>query len=109
MICLSFFLSNSGYLRLDVKQVIRNGMWVIGDVDYINQLVEFGSWCLFSAYPQALIYNVTESRILLNSLADSSESGVQFKYHIVRIATTLVGDGTNIVNGVGYEGEVRNA
>lgn len=89
-----------------VYQILRNGMWVIGDEKYINGLVEYGAWCLYEAYPQAFLFNLTESKILLTSLSSSNSSGVDFRRNIVNSATTFVGDGIHFENGVGDVGDI---
>jgi hypothetical protein len=88
-----------------IQQILRNGPWVIGDQSYIEGLVEFGSWSLYTAFPQSWIYNVTQSRILLRALSRKDADGVAFKKHIIAVSTTFTGDGT-LINGVGAVGEV---
>lgn len=91
------------YSTFNIK---RTGMWYFGQRDYYDGLVEYNSWALRSGYPNARISNVTESRILLETLSSTDQDSVEFRRFIMYQSTTLVGDGTNQVNGVGEIGEV---
>lgn len=84
----------------------RTGMWYFGQEDYYDGLLEYHSWALRSGYPDARITNVTESRILLESLSSSDPASVELRRFIMYQSTTLVGDGTNQDNGVGEVGEI---
>jgi hypothetical protein len=84
----------------------RNGMWYYGQRDYYDGLLEYNSWTVRSGYPDGRISNVTESRILLETLSSPAPSSVELRRFIMFQSTTLVGDGTNQDNGVGEVGEI---
>lgn len=86
--------------------IFRNGMWYIGQFDYYRGLIEYNSWALRAGYPNARISNVTESSMVLNALARDDQAGVNLRRHIMYRATTLIGDGNNLINNVGAVGEV---
>lgn len=88
-----------------IYQVTRDAMWHFGPVDYWYNLIEFSTWAGKTGYPVAWIYNVTEAKNLLYALSDNSDDGTEFRKHLVYVATTLVGDGTFIDNGIGAVGE----
>ena len=81
-------------------------MWRYGEEKYYSAMVEFGSWAIFSGYPNHLIYNVSEARVLMNAMAANDSGGHIFRQFIAETGTTLVGDGTHYFHGVGALGEV---
>jgi hypothetical protein len=89
-----------------IYQIVRNGMWNFGPDDYYQNLLEYASWCLKEGFIQSFIYDVAESKTLLYALARKDHIGFAFRRHIVYTSTTLIGNGNNIVNGVGAVGEV---
>lgn len=89
-----------------VNMIKRDGMWVIGSDDYWDSLFEYSSWSVKQGYPHAFINNFADANKLLNSLADVSYSGYEFRKHIVYRGTTLIGDGRSFFNNVGGLGEV---
>jgi len=89
-----------------IYNIERNGMWYFGQRDYYDGLLEYHSWAVRSGYPDALLSNVTEARILLETLSSPEPSSVELRRFIMFQSTTLVGDGTNHDNGVGDEGEI---
>ena len=97
------------YALLSVRstfQIVRNGMWRYGDAKYYSAMLEYGSWAIFAGFPGHVIYNVSDARTLLYSMANTSPAGSEFRRHIVAVGTTLVGDGVHFMHGVGLEGEV---
>ena len=96
------------YALLNVRSyfnVIRNGMWRFGHEKYYSVMMEYGSWAVYQGFPNLIIYNVTEARELLYALARRDEVGMSFRRLVVDRGTTLEGDGTNFVHGVGAPGE----
>jgi len=57
-------------------------------------------------YPYAWIYNVSDARLLLHSLARRDAVGVSLRQHIAYQGTTFVGDGINTIRGVGEIGDL---
>jgi len=97
------------YALLQVKgiyQVVRDAMWYFGDEQYYLQLIEYSSHCIQQGYPYAFIWDVDESRRLLEALADSSDNGVTFRKNIAYRTTTYIGDGSSYLNGVGAVGDL---
>lgn len=98
------------YLLAEVRtvyQVERDGMWHWGAEDFWDALMEYGSWCIKTGFPQAYIYDPYEARDLLIALADRGTDGVAFRQHVAYAGTTFIGDGVaeNYVNEVGDVGE----
>ena len=89
-----------------IYNIKRNGMWYFGQIDYYDGLIEYHAWAVRSGYPDAMISNVTESKILLETLSSTDASSVELRRFIMYQSTTLVGDGTNQDNGVGEIGEI---
>ena len=97
------------YALLQVRttfQIIRNGMWRYGDEKYYSAMLEYGSWAIFSGYPNHVIYNVSEAKVLLDAMARNDSYGAAFRQHIATTGTTLVGDGIHFFHSVGAVGEV---
>jgi hypothetical protein len=86
--------------------LFRNGMWYFGQFDYYRGLIEYNSWALRAGYPNARMSNVTESEMVLTALARDDKVGVDLRRHIMYRATTLIGDGKRLINGVGAVGEL---
>lgn len=82
-------------------------MWHWAAQDFWDALMEYGSWCIKTGYPQSYIFDPYEARDVLIGLADKSLDGVAFRQHIAYAGTTFVGDGVaeNYVNEVGDVGE----
>lgn len=98
----------AGHVR-NIYQLKRDGMWRYGkDVgkEYIENYIEYSSWSLYVGYPQTFIYDIEESRALLDLLADPSEDGVWFRRFIVKTGTTYYGKNEEVNNGMFYPGEV---
>ena len=90
---------------LSTINIKRNGMWVIGDVVYYQNLLEYSSWATLYGYPYARMTFINESRTLLHALARNDELGASFRKVIMYKATTVIGDGVNFVNKIGALGE----
>jgi hypothetical protein len=87
-------------------QVIRNGMWHFGEDKYYAEFVEYGSWAILKGFPNLRVFDVNESKTLLYALARDDEIGVDLRRHVVKVATTFIGDGENYDGGVGDVGEI---
>lgn len=81
-------------------------MWNIGLQTYHENFIEYFTWAARGGYPQAPIQTVEASRKLLENLAALDSAGNSFREHIVRKATTFIGDGKTFINGVGKVGEL---
>ena len=88
-----------------INQMRRDGMWYFGDVNYIEENIEYSSWAIKQGFPYSYIWSVEEAGALLKALADRSETGVGFRKGIAASATTYIGDGVNYKNGVGDIGD----
>jgi hypothetical protein len=88
-----------------INQMRRDGMWYFGDVNYIEENIEYSSWAIRQGFPYSYIWSVDEAGALLKALADRSETGVEFRKGIAASATTYIGDGVNYKNGVGDIGD----
>ncbi len=51
------------------------------------------------------ISSVEDAKILLYALARDDAVGTAFREHVIYASTTFIGDGTNVVNGVGHKGD----
>ena len=88
------------------NQIVRDGMWRIGQDNYYENLIEYSSWAVRQGYTDAWIYSLDDARTLLHALARRDDIGVQLREHIAYRGTTFFGDGVNFVNSVGELGEV---
>lgn len=89
-----------------ITQVKRDGMWRIGSRKYYEYMMEYSSWAVVQGYPYAWMYSIPDARLLLNTLARDDKVGVEFRRHIMYRGSTLIGNGSHVVNGVGEEGDV---
>lgn len=89
-----------GYVTYALESVfstynlVRDGMWHIGNANYYRTIPEFFSWSILNGHPYLRVSNITEAKLLLDSLARNDEVGVQLRHHIMSRATTLIGDGS---------------
>lgn len=88
-----------------VYEMTRDGVWRFGDESYISSLIEYGSWSIAQGFPWARIDSVADSKTLLYALSRRDAIGEAFRQHVVYSGTTFVGNGKDIVNGVGAVGE----
>ena len=78
-----------------IAQIKRDGFWVIGKANYINDYVEFSSWGVRMGYPFTWIYNVTEAKMLLyllNRLRQMQQQLLLNRAHTPVIELHQVGD-----------------
>lgn len=97
------------YAMLGVRSIFnvkRDGMWHFGTVNYYRGYMEYATWATRSGFPESWLYDVKDSELLLNTLAERSLSALEFRKNIVYESTTLVGDGERFINNVGAVGEV---
>lgn len=97
------------YALLSVRSIFnvkRDGMWHFGTLDYYRGYMEYSTWATRVGFPGSWIYNVKDAEVLLNALADRSDSAFEFRRNIVFRSTTLLGDGQRFINNVGAVGEV---
>lgn len=87
-------------------QIERNGMWVFGQKNYYNILLEYATWANKYGFPNAYISDVYEARDLMHTLSRNSITGNAFREHLSYRATTFIGDGENFINDIGNIGEV---
>lgn len=88
------------------NQIVRDGMWRIGQDNYYENFLEYSSWAVKQGYPHAWIYSIAEARTLLHALARRDFIGVELRRHIAYQATTFLGDGVNFIRGVGAVGDI---
>ena len=86
-------------------EVVRNGMWKFGTEKFYSNYIEYGTWCIKVGYPIAYLYDPYDAKDLLYALANTGPVGVKFRSELVYTATTLIGDGSYYVNGIGSVGE----
>lgn len=97
------------YAILGVRSIFnikRDGMWHFGTVNYYRGYMEYSTWATRAGFPESWIYDVKDSELLLSTLAERSNSALEFRKSIVYGSTTLIGDGERFINKVGAVGEV---
>ena len=60
---------------------------------------------ILNGYPQAQLWGVLQAKAVLYALADASDAGHALRTMLSSMSTTLTGDGTYFVNGIGSLGE----
>jgi hypothetical protein len=66
-------------------------MWSIGTQEYIDGLIEYSSWALFQAFPNAFIYDVYGARDVLREMAAPHDRGADFRSFIAYTGSTFIG------------------
>jgi hypothetical protein len=88
-----------------IYQIKRDGMWFFGKQSYYEKQIEFSTWAHLLGMPSTMIYDPVECKTIIETLADRSTLGFNFRRNIIYKSTTFIGDGVNIIRNVGLIGD----